>query len=412
MRKISINTRAACAYLLVLVLVYLAGSYVGSFYYYLYAFMVVLPIYSIVQVAAAAMSLRCVQTVDIENPVKGDLVRYRMWVSGKPFLTATGVVRFMPLHSRLSRRVPDLSIAVTGSRFAEESFDIRLSHRGSYTIGTEYLLITDPLGWLTVRREGSCRRFDVRPRILPLVPPAAETRVRAVAESGVDGVQQDLTMFEGLADYRGGEPVKQIAWKKYFQTGAPYLKLFGGSSEPAVIIYLDLRLPAAPAADDEELRLTTEDCSIETAISLVKGYLDREVRVEVRTMGQRPYSFLGGGPADFSRFYEESDGLLFCAAAPSPSALYEAGRSVGAGPSSVVFVSHRSDDALFEAATERSRRGERTALCLNLTAMCPAEREHCASYGRMVESTDSGMYFSVAAASLEEDLARMGAVAR
>lgn len=404
MRRISVNVRALSAYVFVLILCYLAGTYVAPFYFYLYVFMIVLPLYCLVQVVVSKSTLQCVQTVDADSPVKGDLLHYQVWVTGRPFLTTEAILHFRPVHSRLPYRIPDIRVALTGSRLVEESIDVRLRHRGTYTIGLEEIKIVDPLGWLSLRKEESHRTFIVRPRILPLVPPIAETRVHALSESGANGVEQDLTMLEGLSGYREGEPVKHIAWKKYFTTGAPYLKQFGGSSEPAVTVYLDLRFPSGLREDDYEVRQTTEDCSIEMAISLVKSYLDRGIRVGVRSVGESLYSFVGSGPADFERFYSDTDILCFAPTAPSPARLYESDRSDGIAGGSVLFVTHLADEELFETASERCRNGDRTGVFLNLTAMGHEQRELADSYGRMLRSIETGMYFSAHEETLVEDL--------
>ncbi len=405
MGRVSVNFKVLCAYLFVLVLVYLAGTYVAHAYFVIYVFMLILPIYSILQVVLSAMSLECIQAFETDNPSKGDVIHYRVWVSGKPFLTTEVNIQFRPVHNRLPYRIPELHLALTGKRLVERAFDIHLRHRGSYTLGIEVIRISDALGWLTLTKLGTSRTFYVHPRILTLKPPAAETRVHALSESGVNGVEEDLTMFEGLAGYREGEPIKHVAWKKYLTTGTPYLKRFGGSSEPAVMLYLDLRMPVGFPPQSEAVP-TTEDCSIEMAISLVKGYLDRGNRVTVRAATRWIYTFVGTHGEDFARFFEETDDLVFSPGAPSPARLYESDRSESPMEGSVLFVTHIIDDHLFEVVSERNRASGRTGVFLNTTALNETEKERAASYGQLVRSSAGGIFRSAHSASLKEDLVR------
>ncbi len=410
-KRVSINLKAVGAYLFVLILVYLAGVYVGRFYYFLYVFMFVLPLYSIAQVLLSVATLDAIQAIEGENSSKGDTLHYRVWITGKPLLTTNIILRFKPVHSRLPIRIPEMRVALTGRRLVEESFDINLKHRGNYDIGIESIEITDPLGWLSLRKVGSYQSFFVHPRVLSLSPPVSETRVHAQSESGTNGVEQDLTLFEGLIDYREGDPIKYIAWKKYLTTGAPYLKQFGGSSEPAVTIYLDLRqAPGLPLNDERQL--SAEDCSIEIAICLVQGYLARGIRVRVRGVAERLYEFSGSSPTDFARFFNESDGLCFAPYAPSPVQLYESDRSEGAIEGTILFITHIVDERIFETAAERGLVGERTGVFFNLTSSNEVERDRAASYGRTVHSTGAGVYYSAEERTLVDDLQRWEVIRR
>lgn len=403
MRRVSVNLKALGAYLFVLILVYLAGVYVGRFYFFLYVFMVVLPVYSLLQVVLSALTLEAIQAIDGEEPSKGDTIRYKVWITGKPLLTTDVTLHFMPVHSRSLIRVRELRVALTGRRFVEETFEIRIRHRGTYWVGIESMVITDPLGWLSVKKRSSYQTFLVHPRVFRIAPPLAETRAHAISESGTNGVEQDLTLFEGLAGYREGDPIRYIAWKKYLTTGAPYLKRFGGSSEPAIGIYLDLR-PLLGFPENDETVLSTEDCSIEMAISLVKGYLERGIRVTVRAFGRKLYSYMGIAPGDFLRFFQETDELSFAADAPSPVRLYESDLSEGLVEGSILFVTHCLDERIFETVSERGLTGNRTGVLLNLTSLNEVEKERAAAYGRRVRATGAGVYYSAHEATLKDDL--------
>lgn len=403
MRRVSVNLPALCAYVFVLILTYLAGTYVAHFYFFIYVFMLVLGLYSILQVVLSAATLECIQSVDAEHPAKGDTVHFRVWLAGKPLFTTEITVRFAHPHTRLSRRLPELHASLAGRRFEERTFDIPLRHRGSYSVGIESIRISDALGWFALYKTGTTQSFLVHPRIFPLDPPSAETRVHALSDSGAAGPAQDLTMFEGLAGYREGDPIRYVAWKKYLSTGTPYLKRFGGSSEPAVVLYLDLRLPPGFPAESDVVP-TVEDCSIEMAISLVKGYLDRGVAVTVRAAGGGLYTFAGRGPADFARFFEETDGLRLCEGAPSPARMYDADRSDATVEASILFITHIVEERLFEIVSERGRTGEQTGIYLNLTGLNPGERDRAASYGQAVRSSGAGLCFTADADTIENDI--------
>ncbi|HUZ18517.1 MAG TPA: DUF58 domain-containing protein, partial [Spirochaetia bacterium] len=313
---VSVNVRAALLYLFVLVLVYLAGIYINPLYYYLYIFMMLFPIFSALQVVFALVSLRCTQAFDTDRPVKGGTVGYHLRVRGSRFFATGGVhIRFAPIHPRLPERIPDITLTFSGGSSIEEFYSIRCRYRGSYTIGIESLEIRDVLGWLTVRKVSARKTFYVYPRIAKISTPPAG-RVGAVSSLSTNGAggERDYAMIEGLDTYREGSSIKDIAWKKYLTTGVPFLKHFGHSAEPNISIYIDLR----QRGFESHRELETEDCSIEAAVALVKGFLDQGVPVTVDARGEVGYRFEGSDPAAFAAFYRTTPDLMFHPDAVSP----------------------------------------------------------------------------------------------
>lgn len=401
MRLVSVKIRAALLYLFTGMLVYLAGVYVDPLCYYLYLFLALFPLVSILQVALTLASLHCSQEFDTDQPVKGGTVGYRLSIRGSRFLATGSVhIRFAPIHPRLPDRIPDITLTMSGRGSVEELYTIRCLYRGTYSVGIESLEIRDVLGWLTVRKPADFRTFHVYPRVTKLDPPPLGEQGRAASGAGAGSGERDPAMFEGLEAYREGFSVRHIAWKKFLATGVPFLKHFGRRSESGIRICIDLRDQGIEGGRE----LETEDCSIETAVSLVKGFLDWGVPVTVRAHGERSYRFHANGPSSFAEFYRSTHNLLFASNAPSPLELLSMQDSDAEAFGATVIITHVSDPEILDLIG--SDRGGGIAVLLNLCGLGGDARRGVSAY-RDAMLDDGGRLFLVESGdTLPEDSMR------
>lgn len=402
MPVVSVNLRAALLYLFVGILVYLAGIYVNTLYYYLYIFLSLFPIFSLVHVGLALSSLRSYQYFDTDQPVKGSTIGYHLRIRGSRLFATGGVrIRFSPIHPRLPDRIPDIALTFNGRNMIEEFYTIRCRYRGTYTIGIESIQISDVLGWLTVRKRGSVRSFHVYPRITTIEsPPAGRSYSSLSSPDGSSFGEQDFAMLEGLEGYREGATVKHIAWKKYLTTGVPFLKRFGRSSEVGVTLYIDLRRKGI----DSERELEIEDCSIEAAVAVVKALLDERVPVTVSARGEVGYHFEGSEPSSFAEFYRTTPDLMFHSDGVSPLQLLSMeGREPGIDRP-VLILTHIADPALLELANGRNRAD--VAIVVNLVGMNERERRRVVAYRDSMHAEGGNLFLIEHAESLQEDARR------
>lgn len=402
MRVVSVDLRAVGIYLFAGMLVYLAGVYVEQLYYYLYIFLCLLPLLSGVQVLIALASLRCYQSFDTEQPVKGGTIGYRLRILGSPFFLPGGVrVRFAPIHPRLPDRIPDITLAFGGRGVIDEYYTIRCRYRGSYTVGIEYLEVRDVLGWLTLRKAATSRTFHVYPRVTDIPPlPTIDGSEAPSIVGGRGAGEPDPAMFEGLEGYREGASVRYVAWKKFLATGVPFLRQFGRSAQHGIRICIDLREGNGDAASE----LAVEDCSIETAVAVVKSLLDEHVPVTVTARGERDFVFRGSDASSFIDFYRATQDLLFHGSAPSPLELLGGGSEASAEERRTIILTHRADPAILTLATASS--GREVGIVVNLTGLGARARARIAAFEESIREEGGTLFLVENADSLAEDAER------
>ena len=225
------------------------------------------------------------------------------------------------------------------------------------------------------------REFRVYPRILPIseFQPGTERRL-GTSEVGSLGNLPDYSLFNQLREYRPGESVRHLAWKKFASTGIPVVKEYDSTSEPAVSIYVDLR-PVPSSAEDV---LLTEDVTVEALVALVNHFLKRNLPVTVRAASRSSYEFIGDHASDFGRFYESTFDLLFVSDI-SAARLYETHLETGMNTevNSMFFITHLLDPELLILLDEQRSSNFQVTLIHNQTAE-PADR-HAGYFNRLRE---------------------------
>jgi uncharacterized protein (DUF58 family) len=256
-------------------------------------------------------------------------------------------------------------------------YTINCPFRGIYTVGLEALAAADPLHFVVLHRKVWYRTFYVYPRVLPLRRFSTGTESSQRPSLGTStGAVPDFALFSRLRDYRHGESLHHLAWKKFASTGTPYIKMYDSSAEPGVTIYFDLRSPEASGLK----ALETEDVSVDILVAIVKYYLDHEVPLTVRAPGRTVYSFQGADPSDFQRFYLSTMELLFQPTI-SPAALFQLDKqSGGYQSSSAVIISHLFDPGVFSGVDESLAAESPLALVLNRSGYAKEQRKAILPY--------------------------------
>jgi len=214
--------------------------------------------------------------------------------------------------------------------------------RGAYVMGLEKIVLEDLLGWVKIFPQVWKKRFYVYPRLVPLEENHWVIGWATQSSSGSSARMEDPMVFRNLRDYRHGESLRFMDWKKFAVLGQPVLRQFEPESYEGVKIILDL---------DRREKVSTpvlvrEDLSIETTLAMVKFFLDRGVPTEVvaRTH-KKMFSFRGSHPKDTQSFWKKTDEIEFDEA-PSLSLFYREELARHSGQ--VLVVSHRLDGSLVE----------------------------------------------------------------
>ena len=373
----TLRLRACGIYLFAIVIGYLAAAYLGTFFAVFATMFILLPVISLLLLVIAGAGLRYSQHFSNEQPVKGQELQYRCIIENGSALP-------LPRVRALFRAIrptadggnggkdgaggagPSLLTYLPGHQYVEREQTVQLPYRGIYTVGLDRIELSDTLQLFTVRPRVKVREFRVYPRILPVgsFEPGSERRL-GTSEVGSLGTLPDYSLFNQLREYRPGESVRHLAWKKFASTGVPVVKEYDSTSEPAVSIYVDLR-PVPPGAPDV---LLTEDVTVEALVALVNHFLQRNLPVTVRAASRALYEFIGDHSSDFARFYESTFDLLFVSDI-SAARLYETHLETGMNTevNSMFFITHLLDPEILLLLEEQRASNFQVTLIYNQTA--------------------------------------------
>ena len=388
----TLRLRACGIYLFAIVIGYLAAAYLGTFFAVFATMFILLPLISLLLLLIASAGLRYSQHFSNEQPVKGQELQYRCIIengSALPLPRVRALFRaILPTaeaahDSRSGDGAASRSLLtyLPGHQYVEREQTVQLPYRGIYTVGLDRIELGDTLQLFTVRPRVKVREFRVYPRILPVgsFEPGSERRL-GTSEVGSLGTLPDYSLFNQLREYRPGESVRHLAWKKFASTGVPVVKEYDSTSEPAVSIYVDLR-PVPPAAPDV---LLTEDVTVEALVALVNHFLQRNLPVTVRAASRELYEFIGDHSSDFARFYESTFELLFVSDI-SAARLYETHLETGMNTevNSMFFITHLLDPEILLLLEEQRASNFQVTLIYNQTA--GAGDAHGAYFSRLRE---------------------------
>ena len=402
-RLLSIRFEKLAFYLLGFLVLYLAGAYLGGFFMTLFAVYILLPVLSVLQLLITALSLKYHQEFSTNHPLKGQEVNYTITLSKESIFPSSHV----NISFKSSNQI------VTDSNFEDirecpgrdDSFiqvkTIKCPFRGIYTVGLESLEIQDTLRWITVNLPVWYRTFYVYPRIIELSSVQLGLQGTMSHLSGaVSGSVQDYTLFETLKNYRPGEAIRHIAWKKFAAAGEPFLKTYDTTSQPGITLYLDTRR-RAPASYQV---LAEEDCSVEIAVALVKYFMEREIPVSVHAAYWERYQFSGYDESLFSRFHHNTVNIRF-QPGPSPAELFRSDIADNRlTTNSVLFITQMVDPEIIALTENSSDGGISTVVVINLSGYDEEEKEKARQIITSVRDRGGKVFLVNDTESIKEDL--------
>lgn len=389
-----IDARIAGVYLFVLALSFLAGVYFGSSLFLLFLFFLIFPIVSVGCTLISHAALRVHQEWDTAVPVRGDSVVYRLRLTNGSAIPATSVTVSLHNTSFSGSSVPEeIRIALRGHESRSVRHRIQLPHRGVFDFGMKSYESTDLLSMVKLTRRFESGRFFVFPRLyeIPHFSSIAEDILQNRGIRPGNGVD-DPTLFSQLREYRDGESIRHISWRKYASTGKPYLREYEGRQNNGVVVYLDTRPVLRRSNDPAE----QEDIAVEIVLALCRYFLERRVPVRLSAPGLRALEVETTTPGPFSRLYREAAAFHF-APAPPPILRYQADNAAGIVERKVVVVvSHHPDQDLVGFA--RVRGENETKIVLNLAGY--VAKEHSRFQTLLASATQSGVeLFSIGSAA-------------
>lgn len=149
---------------------------------------------------------------------------------------------------------------------------------GHFVLGPMDLVIRDPLALAPSVRTDLAFDVTVLPRVaapdhFPFPPSGLPTHAGAC----FDRRNGDSVTFFGLRDFRQGDGIRKIDWKRSAHTSHLVVKQFESDLSADVTFFLD----QSPQGHSEFLDISSLDAMKEAALSLLQLFLDRQQRVQV-----------------------------------------------------------------------------------------------------------------------------------
>jgi hypothetical protein len=94
--------------------------------------------------------------------------------------------------------------------------------RGTYTMGLDRLILEDILGWVKLYPRVYKKTFYVYPRLVSLSHNRWMPGWEKQNASGAHATLEDPLVFESLREYRQGESLKFVDWKKFAVIGSAH----------------------------------------------------------------------------------------------------------------------------------------------------------------------------------------------
>ncbi|MBN2354163.1 MAG: DUF58 domain-containing protein [Spirochaetales bacterium] len=405
MTRIRVNSGAVGAWLFGLAVAYLAGMSLSGVLFYAFLLYLSFPLLAFFFLLAAFARFRYFEYFSTDHPAKGEAVTYRLTLTNESPLPGAFVdVNFLAFGPASTFRLEGISTALRRRESLRREYTIAFPFRGVYKVGMERLQVSDALSWFAFRAEVWYRTFYVYPRVVEL------ERVFSALQNSVEtsgqgrGLLADYTLFTGLREYRPGDSVRHLAWKKFAAAGRPFLKEYETTSWPGVELYLDLRRSEEPGP----AVLEREDCSIEILVALYNHFLKRNVPVQAHAAnGRERFDFSGSGPAAFARFYKATIAVDF-EGDVSPVRVFESDRyDRRAAASTVVVVTHAFDPDLVElAAPDRGTGALSVFVVVNQSGADEAEKERQRAYLRARPGLAARLVFVERPEAIKESLER------
>jgi uncharacterized protein (DUF58 family) len=350
-----VNPGAIGLYGFGVLLLYLAGMYFGSYLLFLFYLSLFYPAISLLLTVAAMRRFRFRQSWDHGRPIKGQQFKWTLTLINGSVLPLYRVdVRFMANTPLPVSEGTDFRFFLKPREEISQSHNVRLTFRGIYTVGIDTIEIKDFLQLFCFPLAAEPRTFDVYPSIHKLDTfSTGDARGEGSLDRRFRDVLPDYTLFSHLREYRPGESLKHISWKKFASRGIPLIREYESVFNSTVSIYLDLRLPfpSERMAMTPAQTLTLEDTSVELLVALVHNYLDRGIQISVVAPGGEPFRFIGSRPEHFQDLYRATLGISFHDTY-SVARLQQDGSYDRREGGSTIFITHLVDRETVSAAEQ------------------------------------------------------------
>lgn len=265
-----------CLLISALIFTYFNG---GKIPYMMLYTIILLPVVSIVYMAAIYFRFKYGQELDKKFVTKGDKINFIFSISNEDFIIYPYMkVTFYGSHTIFENQfqVKNFSLVpYTGKNFA---FELQCNYRGNYEVGINSIELEDYFGLFKFKYNVFEPKYvTVYPRIVYLEKFRLNTDFMSEAHSILNARDEDMTTISDVRKYQYGDNMKRIHWKLTARTQEIMVKKFQSTSETNTLMLLDLQKNNYSPGDN----IIIEDKLIESAVAILYYCLNKWIPVNL-----------------------------------------------------------------------------------------------------------------------------------
>ena len=366
---IKINFRLLILYGFFTFLSYLAAAYFGNFLSVIFYLFLFYPLISFVLLLYSYVHIQVHQRWSFQKAIRKNRIRYWFGVWNEGSLPVPRVVVHLGAEPSIEGLKKDRYIfGISRHDKMEKEIIVQFPYRGIYSAGVKRIEIQDIFQFFSLYRKVTMSSILIYPRIYRLIylfPGMDDFKSRLEGLS--KGDITDPSAFSSLRDYRSGESIRHLYWKKFAAMKKPVIKEYDRSESGGIHVYFDLRQSERETDIPVHFARERTEVSVEILVAVVKYFLEQDIEISVKAPGKEIYEFKGNEGIHFSGFYETTLNFNFRETV-SPSSVYRADpiRSSFV-PHSILFISHVPDPEITDVLREVIAKRNRVTYILNLT---------------------------------------------
>ncbi|MGA3540475.1 DUF58 domain-containing protein [Micromonosporaceae bacterium DT194] len=223
--------------------------------------------------AAGQPRLTVTRSADPDRVARGEPATMTLTLGNRARLRP---VNLLAEDSCGNRAVPVPVLRLRPGHDTTVSYPVPTHRRGVIPVGPLRVTRHDALGLVSVtRRYGQSAPVWVYPRVHPLR--AVPTGVARSLDGRVDGVPHGSITFDSLREYVVGDEMRRVHWRTSARIGELMVREHVDTSLPRLVVLLDNRAAAHPAARGGIAE--TFEAACEAAASVVTAALHEELPV-------------------------------------------------------------------------------------------------------------------------------------
>lgn len=340
-----------CLWILSLALI---SFYGGVISYGLFFALTLIPVISVLYLAAVYLRFKIYQELESRNAVCGQPVPYFFVLQNDDHFAFSSVsVRLFSTFSYVEELPDGVEYELLpGDKFTYRT-NLVCKYRGEYEVGVKEIVITDFFRLFRLRYSvpGTIRAL-VLPRIVRVKELVSIEEIAAMMQRQAWNADTEPDVV--VRDYVEGDALKQISWKATAREQKLKVRNRTGEEKQGISVFLDTRR----YAKDRKEYLPLENKLLEVLLALGIFFAEKEMGFTAYYGQDGIVSDRVGGIRDFDRFYQRSSGVSFEERENSRETLFRLVEQGMLQNSKVVFcVLHTLDDGIMEITGRMAQSG-------------------------------------------------------